>query len=321
MMKKHNLAGYLQGKIYTSIMILVMFTLGAYSVWAAPKDSPWGSDYFPNVVLTNQDGKKLRFYDDLIKDKVVAINFIYTHCGDSCPVETANLKRVQALLGDRVGKDIFFYSISIDPKHDSPKALKQYAERFKIGTGWSFLTGTKADTKLLRQKLGLYNSEGEKKLSDHNTNFIIGNESTGQWIKKTPFDEPRLLAHALGYTLSKNKIIPGGNYPSYSQAKPLPNISKAEELFQFRCSSCHSLGSENGLGPGLSGVTQMRERAWLKRWLKEPDKMLAEKDPIAIDLYNRYNKILMPNLRLSDGDVEGLLLFLESADKTQTHVH
>ena len=94
--------------------------LGGSAVWAAPKGSPWGKDYFPNVDLVNQDGKTLKFYDDLIKDKVVAINFIYTHCGDSCPAETASLKRVQALLGDSVGKDVFFYSISIDPDHDTP---------------------------------------------------------------------------------------------------------------------------------------------------------------------------------------------------------
>jgi len=321
MIDKHSAAGYLQGKIGLCLLISVMFAFGVCPLWAAPKDSPWGGDYFPNVELTDQDGKKLKFYDDVIKDKVVAINFIYTHCGDSCPVETANLKRVYALLADRMGKDIFFYSISIDPGHDTPKALKEYSKRFKIGSGWTFLTGKKEDTIILRQKLGLYNSEGEKQLSDHNTNFIIGNESTGQWVKKTPYDEPMTLARALGYSLSKHKVMPGGKHPSYSQAKELPNISKAEEVYRFRCSSCHSLGTDSGLGPGLYGVTMQRDRAWLKRWLKEPDKLLAEKDPIAIDLYNRYNKVLMPNLRLSDSDVEGLIDYLDSVAKPKEHRH
>src|SRR5689334_8195835 len=75
----------------------------------------WGPDYFPNVVLTNQDGAKLHFYDDIIKGKIVVIDLIYTHCVDACPLETARLAQVQKMLGDRVGKDIFFYSISIDP--------------------------------------------------------------------------------------------------------------------------------------------------------------------------------------------------------------
>ncbi|ESS73884.1 SCO1/SenC/PrrC protein [Methyloglobulus morosus KoM1] len=320
-MKKHNVVRYLQGKIYGCLLICVMFALGACPTWAAPKDSPWGGDYFPNIELTDQDGKKHKFYDGLIKDKVVAINFIYTHCGDSCPVETANLKRVYALLEDRMGKDIFFYSISIDPKHDTPRVLKEYSERFKVGHGWTFLTGKKADTILLRKKLGLYNSEGEKKLSDHNTNFIIGNDNSGRWVKKTPYDEPMTLAWALGYSLSKNKIMPGGKHAKYTDAKPLPNINKAEEMFRYRCSSCHSLGRGSGLGPGLYGVTLQRDRTWLKRWIKEPDKMLAEKDPIAIDLYNRYNKVLMPNLRLNDSDVEALIDYLDSTANPNRHAH
>src|SRR5262245_27216940 len=73
----------------------------------------WGAEYFPNVPLTTQDGKVLRFYDDLLKGKSVVINLIYTRCTASCPLETAKLAQVQRLLGDRVGKDVFFYSISI----------------------------------------------------------------------------------------------------------------------------------------------------------------------------------------------------------------
>jgi protein SCO1/2 len=313
-MKKHNSAVYIQGKIYTGLLILVMLSLGVRPLWAAPKDSPWGGDYFPNVVLTDQNGKKHRFYDDLIKDKVVAINFIYTQCGDSCPMETANLKRVQSMLGDRVGKDIFFYSISIDSKRDNAKALKAYAQRFKVGPGWWFLAGKKSDTILLRKKLGLYDREGEKSLSDHSTSFIIGNESTGQWIKKTPYDDPMVLAHALGYSLSKNKIIPAGMQVRYSTAKAMPNIGKVGEIYQSRCASCHSLGSGDGLGPGLRGVTQKRDKKWLARWLKEPDLMIKEEDPIAMELFKRYNKVLMPNLRLNDADVEALIHFLEASD-------
>ena len=75
----------------------------------------WGANYFPNVPLTNHEGKQVRFFDDLIKDKVVVINFIYTTCPDSCPLETARLVEVQRILGDRVGRDVFMYSITIDP--------------------------------------------------------------------------------------------------------------------------------------------------------------------------------------------------------------
>lgn len=79
---------------------------------AAPAGSPWGANYFPNIPLVNQDGKTLRFYDDMIKGKVVAINFMYATCHDACPLETAKLRQVQEALGDRVGKDILLnYSV------------------------------------------------------------------------------------------------------------------------------------------------------------------------------------------------------------------
>src|SRR3954470_1198901 len=102
----------------------------------AAAGGPWGGDYFPNVPLITQDGKVVRFYDDLLKGKSVVINLIYTHCSGSCPLETARLSQVQHLLGDRVGKDIFFYSISIDPANDTPKALKAYAAKFNVQPGW-----------------------------------------------------------------------------------------------------------------------------------------------------------------------------------------
>jgi protein SCO1 len=314
-MKKHNDAVDLNGKIFSGLFILVMLSLGVRPLWAAPKDSPWGGDYFPNVVLTDQDGKKHRFYDDLIKDKVVAINFIYTQCGDSCPLETANLKRVYNQLGDRVGKDIFFYSISIDGKRDNVKSLKTYSERFKTGPGWLFLTGKQKDTILIRKKLGMYDSEGEKKLSDHKTSFVVGNESTGQWIKKTPYDDPSVLAYTLSYSLPKQKILPAGMQVDHAKSTEIPNYSKVGELFHSRCASCHSLGNEDGIGPGLAGVTQRRDKTWLARWLKEPKKMLTEKDPIATEMFNRYNKILMPDIKLSDSDVNGLIDFLQSQNK------
>src|SRR5207247_11194416 len=90
----------------------------------------WGADYFPNVPLITQDGATVRLYDDLLKGKSVAINVMYTSCKDECPLETARLGQVQRLLGDRVGKEIFFYSISIDPKRDKPHALQAYAQWF-----------------------------------------------------------------------------------------------------------------------------------------------------------------------------------------------
>src|SRR5262245_18050662 len=109
----------------------------------------WGKEYFPEVSLVTQDGKTLRFYDDLIKDKVFVINFLYTTCRDICPLTASRLGELQEKLGDSVGRDIFIYSISIDPETDTPERLKQYAQTFRAGPGWLFLTGQRGDIGLL----------------------------------------------------------------------------------------------------------------------------------------------------------------------------
>ncbi len=288
--------------------------LGGSLAWAAPPGSAWGANYFPNVELVTQDGKKVRFYDDLIKDKVFAINFIFTRCTDSCPLETAALRKVQKALGDRMGKDVVFYSISIDGDRDKPDELKDYAERFNVGPGWTFLTGRPEDVTLLRQKLGMYRSDGpaEKALNEHGISILMGNEQAGQWIKRSPFEETKALVRVLGTRLqSKSTATLTGNH----EADRVPAQSSGEALFRSNCEACHSIGKEDGLGPGLQGVTKMRDRAWLTRWIKTPDKVLADKDPIAVDLYNRYKKILMPNLRLSDSEVEELIIYMDASSK------
>ncbi|HEV8181552.1 MAG TPA: SCO family protein, partial [Candidatus Angelobacter sp.] len=136
----------MQKNIWTRFIGITFVLAGALAIlWGRPvlADSRWGANYFPNIELTTQGGKTVHFYDDLIKGKIVAIDLIYTTCQYSCPLETARLVQVQKMLGDRVGKDIFFYSITIDPKNDTPAALKAYAEKFHAGPGWTFLTGKK----------------------------------------------------------------------------------------------------------------------------------------------------------------------------------
>ena len=133
------------------VATIALFILGNIPGFSAA--TPWGANYFPNVPLTTHDGKTVHFFEDLIKDKVVVINFIYTHCPDTCPLETAQLVQVQKIMGDRVGKDVFFYSISIDPERDTPEVLKEYRERFKAR--WTFLTGDKQDIIICAGQVGV----------------------------------------------------------------------------------------------------------------------------------------------------------------------
>jgi len=274
----------------------------------------WDGGYFPNHELTNQDGQVLRFYDDVIKGKVVAINFMYTSCQEVCPVETAKMREVQRKLGDRVGRDIFMYSISIDPEHDTPEVMKAYAEKFQAGPGWQFLTGKQAEIDELQKRLGLYSRaiQDEDRL-DHNVSLVLGNEVTGRWVKRSPYDDVGALTNYLGYALSGNRRQPGT--VSYNDAEALSDFDRGEYLFKTRCASCHTVGGGDQLGPDLHNITNVRERSWLHRWIKEPDMMLAEGDPLAKKLTEQYNGLLMPNLALNDVDVEALLLFLENRSR------
>lgn len=138
---------------------------------------------FPNVTLTTHEGKKVKFYDDLLKDKIVLINFMYVKCEGSCPGTTANLVKVQQLLGNRVGKDIFMYSITLKPEEDTPKVLAAYAKAYKVKPGWQFLTGDPKDIELLRQKLGFIDRDPvrDANKSNHIGMLRWGNEPHTLW--------------------------------------------------------------------------------------------------------------------------------------------
>ncbi|MDO8991276.1 MAG: SCO family protein [Sideroxyarcus sp.] len=304
------------GKTMTAFLLFtaIMLSLWAEVAAAAPAGSPWGANYFPNITLTNQDGKKLRFYDDLIKDKVVAINFMYATCHDSCPLETAKLRQVQDVLGDRVGKDIFMYSITITPEADTPETLKDYMEKYKVKPGWQFLTGNKDDILLLRTKLGLYDGEETEKSQGHTMSMIVGNESTGQWIKRSSFDNPKVLARVIGEVLFNYKTRVGQNN-NYADVSQVIKLDPGEDLFFRRCLSCHTVGAGDALGPDLLNVVANRDRTWLHNWLKNPDQMLAAKDPIATALFEKFKGVIMPNLRLTDGEVETLLGYIDTESR------
>jgi protein SCO1/2 len=152
--------------------------------WAAttPRDLI-REDYLPNTLLTNHEGEQVRFYDDLIKDKFVTINMVYTSCKMTCPLVTANLVRVQKLLADRIGRDLFMYSITIDPKRDTPKVLKKYAKTHGVGKGWQFLTGKPEDIENLRIKLGFKWADPVRDANKdfHTGNLRYGNEPLMLW--------------------------------------------------------------------------------------------------------------------------------------------
>ena len=300
----------LSKRLINLLGILVILLAGSVALLGG-RVSP---DHFPNIELMTQDGKKVHFYDDLIKDKIVAINLIYTYCQYSCPLETARLAQVQRILGDRVGKDIFFYSISIDPEHDTPAELKAYAEKYHAGPGWTFLTGKKDDIDFLSKKLGLY-SDPAATVDGHTPHLLIGNEATGQWMRNSALDNPRFMSQMIGDFLD-----------NYKNVKPQPekvteaaklNFDKGQYVFARECAACHTVGQGDKIGPDLLGITNARNRDWLVRMIQRPDLLLEEKDPLATTLFKKYNQVLMPNLRLDDEEVNAVIGYLVSQSSHQ----
>jgi protein SCO1/2 len=139
--------------------------------------------YFPDLTLTTQEGKKVQLYDDLIKDKIVLLNFFYVKCEGICMPITMNLKRVQAMFGERMGRDIFMCSFTLKPLEDTVDSLLQYAEMHHAKPGWSFLTGSVEDMALLRRKLGYVDPDPEydKDLTNHIGIIKYGNEPLERW--------------------------------------------------------------------------------------------------------------------------------------------
>ena len=297
--------------------------LAALAVAYAFDGSRYGANYFPNVELTTQDGKTVHFFDDLLKDKTVVIDLIYTHCVDSCPLETARLADVQRRLGDRVGKDIFFYSITIDPKRDTPKVLKAYAEKYHAGPGWLFLTGKADDITLISKKLGLYSDPDPNNRDGHTPGLLIGNQKTGHWMRGSAGDNAAFLTQTIGQFI-------GNGYVGQSQVaqkkvdNPHLKFDAGRYLFNARCAACHTIGHGDKIGPDLQGVAGVRDRAWLTRFIQRPDRVLAENDPIATALFHKYKEVVMPNLQLTDEETTALIGFLESqqqaADAAANHV-
>ncbi|MBI2317330.1 MAG: SCO family protein [Betaproteobacteria bacterium] len=279
---------------------------------ASAANERWRAGHFPNVPLLTHEGRTVRFYDDLLKGKRVVINVIYTECTDECPLMSARLAQVQKLLGESVGKAIFFHSISIDPERDTPAVLKAYREKFGAGPGWLFLTGNKEDITRVQKKLGLWSRTDAYDPDGHLASLMIGNEPNGQWMRQSAVDDPRFLATKISTFLAGWKNQRDVPRESYAQARPIEGLDAGSYLFRTRCAACHTIGNGDAVGPDLLGVTSIRERSWLARYIKTPDKVLAEKDPVATVLFAKYRGVRMPNLGLGDGDVQALIRYLEA---------
>ena len=151
----------------------------------------------PDTELLDQDGRKIHFYTDLVRGKTVAINFIFTTCTTICPPLGATFARVQKELGDKVGRDVRFISISVDPATDTPERLKAWGAKFRAGDGWTFVTGNKPQVDELLRALGASSARRE----DHSPTALIGNDARGIWTRTYGLAKPSQLVQIINDTI------------------------------------------------------------------------------------------------------------------------
>ncbi len=277
---------------------------------ASSNSARWGKDYLPNVQVVDQEHRSLKFYDDVIKDKIVVISFVYTSCKNICPLVIARLAEVQRMLGEAAGQDVFFVSVSIDPIPDTPEKLKQYAQAFAITSGWTFLTGNPEDIDLIRYKLG---ERSGNVIVQHKNEVLLYNDKTGEWARDSGFSDHTTLVAAIRAMDPAWRQQKRDNTASLEHAigTGMADVS-GQALFIKGCAGCHTIGQGDKVGPDLKGVTVRRQRDWITNYIMQPEQMRAAKDPIAIELGERYSTINMPNLGLSVSDAADLLSYLDA---------
>jgi protein SCO1/2 len=157
------------------------------------------SGYFPNPVLQTHAGEAVYFYDDLLKGKVVVISLMYTGCGRLCPRSIANLLEAKEGLGARVGHDVFFYALTLDPALDTPAVLNAYARHLDTGPGFTFLTGAADDIYRIRRRLGLFDPDPaiDADRAQHGAVAAYGNEPLGRWGAVSSLARPERIVRAI----------------------------------------------------------------------------------------------------------------------------
>ncbi|WP_298824644.1 SCO family protein [uncultured Piscinibacter sp.] len=149
--------------------------------------------YFTDTVLQAQDGRSLRFFSDVLKDRVVLVNFVFTECGDSCPLITHKLLQARQLLGAQAS-EVRYVSVTIDPERETPQTMAAFARKHgAVDPQWLWLSGTKANIDLVTKRLGAYTDTRE----EHFTGLIVGNLRTDRWVKIRPDAPPAVIAEQL----------------------------------------------------------------------------------------------------------------------------
>lgn len=187
---------------------LLGLAVATSSVSQATSSAPQGVDkqersrsYFGNDILVDQDGVSHRFFSDLLSGRVVLINVIFTNCKNACPMQTQRLQSVRRQLGEHFGSEIVFLSLSVDPKRDNPRVLKQFAIKQNADVpGWRFLVGEEPTIAAVLGRLGQWTDDP----ANHNTLLLAGNADKAHWLKLRPDSPPERIAAELLRLSGKN---------------------------------------------------------------------------------------------------------------------
>jgi protein SCO1 len=288
-------------------MLITLLAAGLSPSPAAAQENS-RSGYFPNLPVVTQTGETVRFYDDVLKGRIVVISFLFTRCTEICPLGTARKAQLADRLGDLLGRSVHFVSISVDPENDSVEDLAAYAKAFHTGPGWTFLTGTPDNIRQINARLG----ERMRSLQDHKNEVLIGNEATGSWARNSVFGdldrleyEIRSMDPAWSATVRDLPASPAGANAHADTSLP------GQALFIKLCAGCHGIGERERIGPDLGSVRSRRQHDWLVTYIMSPERMRARQDTIALELAHRYRSVRMPELGLSRADASDLLRYLQ----------
>ncbi len=157
-------------------------------------------DYFPNVPLRTHENRRVRLYDDLLRGRNVLIQFFRADHEDAREREgTNNVHRLQMLLGERCGRDVFLYSFTLDPERDTPARLRRHHEECSAVPGWTFLTGAPRDLELCRVRFGFVDADPRRggRRPRHWDLVLLGNEPHQRWMVSHVLSRPELLLDQL----------------------------------------------------------------------------------------------------------------------------
>lgn len=176
-----------------TVMILWAVCCFVIEVRAQPASRP----HIPDVLVRDQQGRKVRFYSDLIKDKVVVLNFFYTSCTYTCTMQGRTFSKLQSLLGDRLGKSVYLISVTTDPGKDNPEQLRAWAKRYQVKAGWTLVTGDESEISKLTVQL----TGGNAFAGMHLPVTFVVNDLKGAWISSTEVLSPEQLLKTVDYVM------------------------------------------------------------------------------------------------------------------------